>query len=63
MTEGYYWRVWLAFEVKPGITRTHVSHWRALTEACRGADGMVDRAEREYWAAFLIDNVHMWGEA
>jgi hypothetical protein len=33
------WRVWLAFEVRPGITSTSVQdkseHWRGLAEARR----------------------------
>jgi len=37
------WRVWFAFEARPGITITSTQdrsdHWRGLVKACRGSDG------------------------
>jgi hypothetical protein len=61
------WRVWLAFEVKPGITITSTQdksdHWRGLAEACRGVDGLIDARDFDRWLTCLIEHAHLWGEA
>jgi hypothetical protein len=61
------WRVWFAFEAKPGITITstqdHSEHWRQLAEACRGPDGAINTDEFNRWLDVLIGHAHLWGEA
>jgi len=61
------WRVWFAFEVKPGITITSMqdrsAHWRGLAEACRGVSGKIDPAEFDHWLTCLVEHAHLWGEA
>lgn len=61
------WRVWFAFEVKPGITNTSVQdrsdHWRGLAEACRGSNGKIDPDEYDRWLTCFVDHSHLWGEA
>jgi hypothetical protein len=61
------WRVWLAFEVKPGVTGTSVQdrseHWRGLAEASRGSDGKIDPVEFDRWLTCLLDHAHLWGRA
>jgi hypothetical protein len=61
----YTWRCWLAFEVRPGITATRNlgSHWRALAESCRGADGRIDGSVFEFWMDMILDHSHTSGEA
>jgi len=59
------WRVWFAFEARPGITITSTQdrsdHWRGLVKACRGSDGKLDM--NEYWLDLLVEHAHLWGEA
>ncbi len=61
------WRVWLAFEVRTGITAASLvdrsATWRGLAEACRGADGRIDAAEFERWTDCIVERVHLWGHA
>ena len=61
------WRVWFAFEVKPGITNTSTqdrsAHWRGLAEACRRPDGTIDPDEFDHWLTCLVEHMHLWGEA
>ena len=61
------WRVWLAFEVRPGITITSTQdrseHWRQLANACRGSDGKIDEVEFDYWINCLVEHAHLWGHA
>lgn len=61
------WRVWFAFEVKPGVTNTSVQdrseHWRGLAEACRGPNGKIDPIEYDRWLTCLVEYAHAWGEA
>lgn len=65
MTGG--WRVWFAFESRPGITMTSTQdrseHWRALAEACRRPDGVIDAVEFNRWLDVLIDYTHLWATA
>lgn len=65
MTGG--WRVWLAFEARPGITSVSTQdrsrHWRGLAEACRGSDGKLDVVEFDHWLTLLVEHAHLWGEA
>lgn len=61
------WRVWFAFEARPGITiastHEHPGLWEALVEACRRADGSIDCDEYDCWMACLIKHSHLWGAA
>ena len=61
------WRVWFAFEVKPGITITSTQdkseHWRALAHACRGADGAINAVEFDRWLTCFVEHAHLWDEA
>ena len=61
------WRVWLAFETRPGITITSMQDkttlWRSLVEACRDSSGRINRDEYMYWMTFLVEHAHLWGEA
>lgn len=61
------WRVWFAFEAKPGITNTSTQdrsvHWRGLAEACRRADGTIDPDEFDRWLTCFVEHAHVWGEA
>jgi len=60
------WRVWLAFEVRPGITAAFTadrSIWRGLVESRRGADGKIDSAEFARWLDVLTDRVYLWASA
>jgi hypothetical protein len=61
------WRVWLAFEARPGITllstRDTSKLWRALFESCRGHDGKVDVVEFERCLDLMVDYSHAWGAA
>lgn len=61
----YRWRVWLAFETRPGITRDSINsgHWKALAGACRLPNGKINLAEFEYWRDCFVDNSHLWGQA
>lgn len=61
------WRVWFAFEAKPGVpvsnskNRTHL--WGALAESCRGSNGKIDPVEYDCWLQCFIDHEHLWGDA
>lgn len=57
------WRVWLAFEVRPGVTSDLdlTEHWRGLCDSCRRADGKVDAIEYDRWMRVLLENRHVWG--
>lgn len=61
------WRVWFAFEVGPGVTKTSMqdlsNHWRGLLATCRGVDGKVDVPEYERWLDLIVDYAHLWGDA
>jgi len=61
------WRVWFAFEVKPGITITSTQdkseHWRRLADGCRGSNGKIDADEFDRWLNCFIEHAHLWGEA
>lgn len=61
------WRVWLAFEVRPGITITSThdrsKHWKALAEACRGPSGAIDPIEFDRWLTCFVEYAYLWGEA
>jgi hypothetical protein len=61
------WRVWQAFEVRPGITllseQDRSRHWRALVESCRGSDGRIDASEYERWLDCFLEHAHLWGYA
>ena len=61
------WRVWFAFEVRPGITITSTQdnseHWRGLAEACRKADGKINVEEFDHWLTCLVEHAHLWGQA
>lgn len=67
VSNGYCWRVWLAFEVRPGITiqstQDKSEHWRGLAESCRGPDGKIDADAFDGWLACFIEHAHLWGEA
>jgi hypothetical protein len=64
---SYPWRVWFAFEVRPGITigtgRDRSEHWTQLAKACRGADGKIDIVEFNHWLDILMEREHVWGNA
>ena len=59
------WRVWFAFEVRPGVTRTSQQdlreHWRGLAAACRQPDGKLDAAEYDRWLECMVEHAHLWG--
>jgi len=61
------WRVWLAFEVRPGITAASTADrsaiWRGLAESCRGVDGKIDSAEFARWLDVLTEHVYLWASA
>jgi hypothetical protein len=61
------WRVWFAFEVKPGITITSTQdkseHWRGLANACRKSDGKIDAVEFDHWLTCFVEHAHLWGQA
>jgi hypothetical protein len=61
------WRVWFAFEVKPGVTNTSMQdrsdHWRGLAESCRNVDGKIDATEYNHWLEIIVEYSHLWGEA
>lgn len=61
------WRVWFAFEVRPGIMNTsqqdRAAHYRGLANACRGLDGKLDVAEYDRWLDLVIGHAHLWGVA
>jgi hypothetical protein len=61
------WRVWLAFERRPGITidfgQDRALHWRELAESCRGSDGKIDAVEFDRWMTVMIELGHLWGYA
>jgi len=61
------WRVWFAFESRPGITITSTQdrsgHWRGLAEACRGSNGKINAVEYDYWMTCFIEHAHLWGQA
>jgi hypothetical protein len=61
------WRVWLAFEVRPGITagalRDDRALWRPLAASCRTPDGKLDATEFDRWLDCLTDRPHAWGHA
>lgn len=61
------WRVWLAFESKPGVTMTQNldlrAHWRSLAESCRSADGKVDAQLFDHWFTLIVEHSHFWGYA
>jgi hypothetical protein len=65
MSDG--WRVWLAFEAKPGIARAEArdrrGHWRGLNDACTGDDGRVDATEFDRWMTLMVEYVHLWADA
>ncbi len=63
---SYGWRVWLAFELRPGITASVVDRsavWRGLADSCRAADGRIDAAEFTRWMDCIVERVHLWGQA
>lgn len=61
------WRVWFAFEVRPGITTRSTQdlseHWRGLAEACRDPDGKINGGEFNHWLDCLLEHSHLWGHA
>lgn len=61
------WRCWLAFEVRPGITRRApqdgVVRSRALFESCRLPDGRIDPTEFARWTDVLVEYGYQWGQA
>lgn len=61
------WRVWFAFEVKPGVTVTsqqdHSELWGKLAESCRDASGMINAVEYDKWLTCFIEHAHLWGQA
>ncbi len=61
------WRVWFAFEARPGVTNTseqdRSEHWKGLAKACRGSDGKIDAVEFDYWLTCFIEHAHLWGQA
>ena len=61
------WRVWFAFEAKPGVTITSTQdmsgHWRGLVETCLNADGTLDAEEFDRWVQLITDHSHLRGEA
>lgn len=61
------WRVWLAFEVRPGITVASTADrseiWRGLAESCRGTDGRIDSSEFARWLDVLTERVNLWASA
>lgn len=58
------WRVWLAFEVRPGVSawslRDDTDLYRALRGACRRPNGKLDVQEYERWLDWFFDNAHLW---
>ncbi len=60
------WRVWLAFEVRPGITdtgRDMTALWRSLADSCRRPDGTVDHIEFDRWMNCIVEHTYLWGTA
>lgn len=71
------WRVWLAFEVRPGVSRERgrsPEFWRALAVSCRsdddpltaalrGSSGGIDAAEFERWMSLIVEHGHLWASA
>jgi hypothetical protein len=61
------WRVWFAFETRPGITNTSAqdrsAHWHVLADSCRGSDGKIDAVEFDRWLTCFIEHAHLWGNA
>lgn len=61
------WRAWLAFELRPGVTRASVrdlsGHWRGLRKSCRGDDGKFDAAEYTRWLDLIVEHSHLLGDA
>ncbi len=61
------WRVWLAFEARPGVSRYSghdmTDHWRGLYDACRRPDGKVDAIEFDRWMTLMIEHGHARGAA
>jgi hypothetical protein len=61
------WRVWLAFEVRPGVTKTSqqdmTDHWRALAESCLNSKGKLDAKEFDRWVELIVEYSHLRGEA
>lgn len=65
--QPYPWRVWLAFEMAPGIStcssRDRSEHYRNLYAACRGSNDKIDLVEFEHWLDVMVQYAHLWGEA
>lgn len=61
------WRVWFAFEERPGVIRgRHQDRrdtWRALAESCRQSDGRIDSCEYMRFLDVMVEHSHLWGEA
>lgn len=61
------WRVWFAFEIRPGVTRAAADDrsatWRGLADSCRDASGKIDAAEFGRWLDCLVEHGHLWGTA
>lgn len=61
------WRVWFAFELRPGMTLVSVKNlthiWQALAESCLDKDGKLRVKEYEHWVTCILDNCHIWGQA
>jgi len=61
------WRVWFAFEERPGVMTGSLldmeRHWRALLVACKKPDGKNDSAEFDKWMTIMVEYSHLWGHA
>lgn len=61
------WRVWQAFEVRPGVTTASLRDdgdlFRSLSSTCRKADRKIDAADYGMWLDLLIEHSHLWGQA
>lgn len=57
------WRVWFAFEVRPGITKHSTldlsEHCRGLRALCRKPNGKIDVEEYLRWLDLLMDHSHL----
>lgn len=56
------WRVWFAFESRPGVMvgsgGRSPEYWYALLDVCRKADGSLDHAEYMRWMELVIETGH-----
>jgi hypothetical protein len=61
------WRVWFAFEARPGVTKTSLQdmtdYWRGLAESCLNHEGKLDAKEFDRWVELIVEHSHLRAEA